>query len=117
MLRRALIGDRRDPGRLRRVAPAAVQADAAERDAMASARLWAAVVLQAIGDARHKEHRETVRRWIGTADFGRLCDLADTDPARVRRAIEAELLLPVRERNEYRTRKLGHVRKRRVSAS
>ncbi len=114
MIRRALIGDRRDPLRLRRVAPA--PADAAERDAMASARLWAACLLQAVSDARSGEHREAVRRWIDTGDFVRLCDLANADLATVRAAIERELALPIRQRNEYAP-KLKHVRKRKAPSS
>lgn len=113
MMRPSLLSDRRNPLRLVRSAPA--PAEAAQRDGVACARVWAAVLLQAHADARHAKHREAVKSWLDSADFVRLCDLCGVDAAHVRRAIERELLLPVRERNEYRTRKLGYVRKRKAS--
>lgn len=101
-----VLTDRRNPLRLRRSAPMPAD-DRHERDGEASRRLWSACVLQAIADARHKDHRDEIRRWLDSADFMRLCDLADTDPERVRRAIDAELAAPVRERHEH---KAGHAR-------
>ncbi len=106
MMRPALLSDTRNPARLVRSAPAPAD-DRHERDGEAARRLWSATLLQALADARHAQERAVIAAWLGTADFGRLCDLANVDPATVRTAIEAELLLPVRERHEH---KAGHAR-------
>lgn len=79
-------------------------AAAAERDCEASRRLWSACVLQAISDARAGAHRDEIRRWLDSADFMRLCDLANVDPATARTVIERELGRPVREQWEHAPR-------------
>ena len=92
-------------------------ADAAERDGEAARRLWSATLLQALADARHKEHREAVKSWLNSGDFVRLCDLAGVDPATARAAIVRELAAPVRERNEHAVGHAQSGRRRRKAPS